>query len=122
MDKSEELLKRFRQAIERVQQKSDVSVSNEEKLLFYAYYKQVCVIELFWVFNKVSNKKQYSGGMEKKATTGPCNIPRPSFMAVRERYKWDSWNKLGMRMTKEEAMEKYVEIANKLLPIAANVQ
>uniref|UniRef100_A0A665UMI7 ACB domain-containing protein n=1 Tax=Echeneis naucrates TaxID=173247 RepID=A0A665UMI7_ECHNA len=52
-------------------------------LMFYSYYKQ--------------------------ATTGPCNIPRPSgFWDTRGKAKWDAWSSLG-NMTREEAMKNYVE-------------
>ncbi|XP_039998720.1 acyl-CoA-binding domain-containing protein 5-B-like isoform X4 [Xiphias gladius] len=57
--------------------------SDDMMLMFYSYYKQ--------------------------ATSGPCNIPRPSsFWDTRGKAKWDAWSSLG-NMTKEEAMKNYVE-------------
>ncbi|XP_029381398.1 acyl-CoA-binding domain-containing protein 5A-like isoform X1 [Echeneis naucrates] len=57
--------------------------SDDMMLMFYSYYKQ--------------------------ATTGPCNIPRPSgFWDTRGKAKWDAWSSLG-NMTREEAMKNYVE-------------
>ncbi|GAA6222456.1 acyl-CoA-binding domain-containing protein 5-B-like isoform X4 [Lates japonicus] len=57
--------------------------SDDMMLMFYSYYKQ--------------------------ATSGPCNIPRPSgFWDTHGKAKWDAWSSLG-NMTKEEAMKNYVE-------------
>jgi acyl-CoA-binding protein len=56
--------------------------SNEEKLRFYALYKQ--------------------------STVGPCNTPKPGFWDVVARAKWDAWNDLG-DMSSEEAMEEYID-------------
>ncbi|XP_028987016.1 acyl-CoA-binding domain-containing protein 5A-like isoform X3 [Betta splendens] len=45
----------------------------------------------------------------KQATSGPCNISRPSgFWDSYGKAKWDAWSSLGT-MTKEEAMKNYVE-------------
>lgn len=59
--------------------------SHELQLKFYAYYKQ--------------------------ATLGPvaeCKVPKPRFWDIVGNAKWDAWMKLG-DMSKQEAMEKYVE-------------
>lgn len=59
--------------------------SHELQLKFYAYYKQ--------------------------ATLGPvaeCKVPKPRFWDIVGNAKWDAWMKLG-NMSKQEAMEKYVE-------------
>ncbi|XP_035026521.1 acyl-CoA-binding domain-containing protein 5 isoform X2 [Hippoglossus stenolepis] len=57
--------------------------SDDMMLMFYSYYKQ--------------------------ATSGPCNIPRPSgFWDTGGKTEWDAWSSLG-NMTKEEAMKNYVE-------------
>nr|XP_019962110.1 PREDICTED: acyl-CoA-binding domain-containing protein 5A-like isoform X1 [Paralichthys olivaceus] len=57
--------------------------SDDMMLMFYSYYKQ--------------------------ATSGPCNIPRPSgFWDTGGKAKWDAWSALG-NMTKEGAMKNYVE-------------
>ncbi|XP_060939636.1 acyl-CoA-binding domain-containing protein 5A-like [Limanda limanda] len=57
--------------------------SDDMMLMFYGYYKQ--------------------------ATSGPCNIPRPSgFWDSGGKDEWDAWSSLG-NMTQEEAMKNYVE-------------
>jgi diazepam-binding inhibitor (GABA receptor modulating acyl-CoA-binding protein) len=56
--------------------------SNDEKLRFYSLFKQ--------------------------ATEGPVSTPRPGFMDFVGKAKWDAWKALG-DMSKEEAMEKYIE-------------
>uniref|UniRef100_A0A2R5L819 Putative acyl-coa-binding domain-containing protein n=1 Tax=Ornithodoros turicata TaxID=34597 RepID=A0A2R5L819_9ACAR len=59
--------------------------SHDLQLKFYAYYKQ--------------------------ATQGPvaeCKVPKPRFWDIVGNAKWDAWMKLG-DMSKEEAMQKYVE-------------
>jgi acyl-CoA-binding protein len=85
-NKQETLQNRFEAAVKFLQNlprdsNSPVSISNEQKLTFYALYKQ--------------------------ATIGPCNIPQPSLYKITERYKWAAWNSLGS-ISKEEAMEKYL--------------
>ena len=55
--------------------------SNENKLKFYAYFKQ--------------------------ATSGPCTGKRPGMLDLVARYKYDAWKKLG-NMSKEDAMKGYV--------------
>ncbi len=67
----------------------DAEITNEDKLQFY--------------------------GMFKQATAGPNNTKAPSRRKIVERYKWDSWKKLGS-ISKEEAMKKYVEKLSKLDP------
>ncbi|XP_049955011.1 acyl-CoA-binding domain-containing protein 5 isoform X1 [Schistocerca serialis cubense] len=62
--------------------------SHELMLRFYAYYKQ--------------------------ATEGPCTAPRPSFWEVVKKMKWEAWSKLG-DMSKEEAMNNYVEELKKIV-------
>ena len=57
-------------------------VSNEMKLQFYAYYKQV--------------------------TVGPCTNSRPGFWDVVNRAKHDAWAALGS-MTRDTAMTKYID-------------
>ena len=57
-------------------------VSNEMKLQFYAYYKQV--------------------------TVGPCTNSRPGFWDVVNRAKHDAWAGLGL-MTRDTAMTKYID-------------
>lgn len=57
-------------------------VSNEMKLQFYAYYKQV--------------------------TVGPCTNSRPGFWDVVNRAKHDAWAALGS-MARDTAMTKYID-------------
>eukprot|EP01027_Heterolobosea_sp_BB2_P001215 GEZU01001854.1.p2 GENE.GEZU01001854.1~~GEZU01001854.1.p2 ORF type:complete len:108 (-),score=46.50 GEZU01001854.1:126-449(-) len=64
-------------------------LSQDQKLAFYAYYKQ--------------------------ATIGKCNTERPGMFDFVGKAKWDAWNKLG-DMSKEEAMQKYIDLLNDLAP------
>ena len=64
-------------------------MSNEDKLEFYALFKQ--------------------------ATEGENKTKAPSRLKVVEKYKWDAWKKLG-KMSKEEAMKKYVERLTNINP------
>jgi acyl-CoA-binding protein len=48
-------------------------------------------------------------GLFKQATVGECNASCPSFWDFRGKAKWNAWNELG-KMTKEEAMKKYVTL------------
>jgi len=57
-------------------------VSNEDKLVFYAAYKQ--------------------------ATIGDCNTSEPSRFSVVDHAKWNAWNKLKGK-TQTEARQQYVE-------------
>jgi len=63
--------------------KGTFNLTNDEKLNFYAYYKQ--------------------------ATIGKCNKVKPSVLNLVETYKWENWNKLG-QMSKNEAMKKYNDL------------
>lgn len=51
----------------------------------------------------------------KQATEGDCNIPKPGMFSLKAKKKWEFWNTLK-GMSKEEAMEKYVQEASKYLP------
>ncbi|KAI8330636.1 acyl CoA binding protein-domain-containing protein [Chlamydoabsidia padenii] len=64
-----------------------VSVSKENKLKFYGYFKQ--------------------------ATTGDCTIPKPNLFEFVARAKWDAWNQLK-GMPAQMAMEAYVTLAEQL--------
>ncbi|SAM03201.1 hypothetical protein [Absidia glauca] len=64
-----------------------VSVSKENKLKFYGYFKQ--------------------------ATTGDCTIGKPNLFEFVARAKWDAWNALK-GMEPEVAMLGYVELAERL--------
>ncbi|XP_071231995.1 acyl-CoA-binding domain-containing protein 5-like isoform X4 [Salvelinus alpinus] len=67
-------------------------------LMFYSYYKQ--------------------------AALGPCNIPRPTgYWDTAGKAKWDAWNSLG-NMSKEEAMQAYVndiQLILETLPVTEEV-
>jgi len=63
-----------------------ISVPTEQQLEFYSYYKQV--------------------------TIGPCNIPKPGIFDFVGKSKWEAWKGLGS-MSKEEAMQKYVDLFKK---------
>ena len=65
----------------------NVSVSNQDKLSLYGFYKQ--------------------------ATSGKCNISKPQGINMVQNAKWEQWYSLG-EMTKEEAMENYIQIVKKL--------
>ncbi|KAL9656835.1 hypothetical protein ABK040_004370 [Willaertia magna] len=62
--------------------------SNEELLLLYSLYKQ--------------------------ATVGDCNTSQPSMFNMKERAKWDAW-KEKEGMSKEDAMEQYVQLVDELV-------
>jgi acyl-CoA-binding protein len=68
---------------------SEFSLTNENKLTFYALFKLI--------------------------ESGPCVSPAPSKLKVVEHFKWQAYKKLG-DMTKEEAMKKYVAEIDKLNP------
>jgi acyl-CoA-binding protein len=57
--------------------------SDNEKLKFYALYKQ--------------------------ATIGKCNVSQPWAISFVEKAKWDAWNNLG-NMSKNDAMIKYCDL------------
>ncbi|XP_077525087.1 acyl-CoA-binding domain-containing protein 5-like isoform X2 [Amblyomma americanum] len=59
--------------------------SHELQLKFYAYYKQAT-----------------------QGSIAECKVPKPRFWDIVGNAKWDAWMKLG-DMSKQEAMEKYVE-------------
>lgn len=65
------------------------AASNEQKLAFYALFKQ--------------------------ATDGPCSASAPSRLNVVARAKWTAWNDLG-KLSKPEARARYVAEVAKLYP------
>eukprot|EP00732_Lithocolla_globosa_P006628 Lithocolla_globosa_v1_NODE_7811_length_898_cov_9.988138.p1 type:complete len:267 gc:universal NODE_7811_length_898_cov_9.988138:846-46(-) len=67
---------------------NNIQPNNEEKLRFHALLKQSMV--------------------------GPCNVPRPPFMEVVNRAKWDAWKSLK-EMPKTEAMKKYLALLEQFL-------
>lgn len=44
----------------------------------------------------------------KQISEGENKTKAPSKLKIVEKYKWDAWKKLG-KMSKEEAMKKYIE-------------
>ena len=66
-----------------------IKLSSEQKLQFYAYFKQ--------------------------ATVGPCDKPQPGLFEMVERAKWKAWKALG-RMSKDEAVTQYVALLDKVAP------
>ena len=76
---------KFEAAVDTMNNKVNKTLSNEELLDLYKYYKQ--------------------------ATVGDCNTDRPGMLDFKGKAKWDAWN--GLKGTsKEDAMNKYVELAD----------
>ena len=68
-----------------------VKLGNEDKLKFYALYKQ--------------------------ATIGKVTGKRPGALNIVARYKYDAWKKAGdMGLTKEGAMQMFIDEFKKLAP------
>jgi acyl-CoA-binding protein len=86
MSTSNEIHENFKFAVEQIRHskaRKSGGPSDEERLKFYALYKQ--------------------------ATKGPCNTPQPWVVQVVERAKWNAWNALG-KMTKDKAMIEYCNL------------
>ncbi len=83
---NDKLIVKFNKAIELV--KTIETVSNENKLYLYAYYKQ--------------------------ANNGNNNLPKPSIINIIETAKWKAWNEIS-GMEKEEAMKLYINKVKELL-------
>ena len=83
---NDKLIAKFNKAIELV--KTVESVSNENKLYLYAYYKQV--------------------------NCGNNNTPKPSMFNMVESAKWNAWYAIN-NMEKEEAMKLYINKVKELL-------
>ncbi|XP_055371196.1 acyl-CoA-binding domain-containing protein 6-like [Condylostylus longicornis] len=76
-------------------------------------------------FNKAADfiQKQHSNleqdillqlyGLYKQVTSGKCDSPKPSIFNFQAKAKWEAWNKLQFT-SKEECMQKYIEIVEKL--------
>lgn len=50
----------------------------------------------------------------KQATVGDVNTTRPGMLALKEKAKWDAWEK-QKGTSKEDAQKKYVTKANELI-------
>ena len=53
-------------------------------------------------------------GLYKQATVGDCDQPKPGMFALKEKAKHEFWTKKA-GMTKDQAKEKYIELANQLI-------
>lgn len=69
--------------------KASLKLSNDQKLTFYALFKQ--------------------------ATVGPCNTSKPSILSMYERTKWNAWNDMG-KLSKDAAIVRYVAELEKVSP------
>jgi len=79
---------KFQEAVETMNNKVNKTLSNEELLDLYKYYKQ--------------------------ASVGDCNTTRPGMLDFKGKAKWDAWD--GLKGTsKEDAMAKYVELAEQMV-------
>lgn len=54
-------------------------------------------------------------GLYKQATCGICDTPKPSWYQTQAKYKWEAWKTLA-DMSKEVAMEKYINAITKIDP------
>ncbi|GFR46718.1 hypothetical protein Agub_g8341 [Astrephomene gubernaculifera] len=77
----------FDAAAKEATEKLPDSVTNDEKLELYALFKQ--------------------------ANEGDCSTSQPGIFDPKGRAKWNAWNK-KKGMSKEEAMQKYVEFVASL--------
>jgi diazepam-binding inhibitor (GABA receptor modulator, acyl-CoA-binding protein) len=80
------LINKFNEKI--IEVKTLESISDENKLYLYKYYKQ--------------------------ATIGDINIERPGFFNLIGKTKWDAWNTIK-GTSKEEAMNSYIQKVEDLL-------
>lgn len=80
--------KAFQEAVQYVPRLKNIST--EQKLRFYALYKQ--------------------------ATVGACNVEKPSSFDLVGLSKWKSWHSIGITMSKSEAMNAYVEEVKRIEP------
>jgi acyl-CoA-binding protein len=67
-----------------------IKLSQQQKLRFYALFKY--------------------------ATEGPCNRPKPGLLEMVERAKWSSWNDLGKKLSKDEAVALYIKELDNIVP------
>tara|TARA_E500000331_G_C17269287_1_gene718460 strand:+ start:5517 stop:5780 length:264 start_codon:yes stop_codon:yes gene_type:complete len=85
--------KEFYDLVSYIRNSVPISMTDNEKLDFYKYYKQ--------------------------ATIGDCNTDQPMFYQVTERSKWDAWNSIK-GLTKKEAMVNYIMLAKEKLILVTN--
>ncbi|KAL3232511.1 Acyl-CoA-binding protein [Nakaseomyces bracarensis] len=53
-------------------------------------------------------------GLYKQATVGDNTKEKPGIFNMKDRYKWDAWEKLK-GMSQEEAEKKYIELVDQLI-------
>ncbi|CAG61365.1 uncharacterized protein GVI51_K03971 [Nakaseomyces glabratus] len=53
-------------------------------------------------------------GLYKQATVGDNTKEKPGIFNMKDRYKWDAWEKLK-GMSQEEAEQKYIELVDELI-------
>ena len=46
----------------------------------------------------------------KQSINGNCNIPKPSYLNIKEYKKWTAWNSI-IDMSQEESVEKYISLS-----------
>lgn len=61
-----------------------------------------------------NNQKLEFYGVFKQATVGKNTTPQPKKSDLKAYYKWTAWNKVS-GLTQDQAKEKFVELANKVL-------
>ncbi|SMN22473.1 similar to Saccharomyces cerevisiae YGR037C ACB1 Acyl-CoA-binding protein [Maudiozyma saulgeensis] len=49
----------------------------------------------------------------KQATIGDCNTDRPGIFNLKDRSKWDAWNKIK-GTTQDDAEKQYIELVDEL--------
>eukprot|EP01006_Ploeotia_vitrea_P039101 TRINITY_DN66311_c5_g1_i1.p1 TRINITY_DN66311_c5_g1~~TRINITY_DN66311_c5_g1_i1.p1 ORF type:complete len:297 (-),score=167.92 TRINITY_DN66311_c5_g1_i1:14-904(-) len=79
----------FEEAASFLQRNNELNLDNEQKLRFYAFFKQ--------------------------ATVGKCTTSRPGMFSFVERAKWDAWHALG-DMSKDQAVVEYIQELDRIAP------
>ncbi|CAJ0935520.1 unnamed protein product, partial [Mesorhabditis belari] len=78
--------------IQKLPKDGPLSTTNDDKLKFYSLFKQ--------------------------ATVGDVNTERPAFYQLIEKAKWDAWKSVE-GISKEDAMQKYIDAVNAAFEKAA---
>ncbi|KAL0431512.1 UNVERIFIED_CONTAM: protein CONSERVED IN THE GREEN LINEAGE AND DIATOMS 27, chloroplastic [Sesamum radiatum] len=65
--------------------------------------------------DQIADVKLQLYGLQKVALEGPCHGSQPMALKHSARSKWNAWQKLG-NMSRETAMEKYIEVLSKAVP------
>ncbi|CDR97863.1 acyl CoA binding protein, putative [Babesia bigemina] len=79
----------FEAAVKFISNGTGFTATDEDKLSFYKYFKQ--------------------------ATIGDCNIAKPGFFQLQQKYKWEAWDSVR-GMAQEAAKAAYVALLDKLCP------